>query len=218
MQDGLPFALYCSGNAVSLQEIYQHPNNDFLPKPQLIIYDGESAETLANLNLLFENNVVPFYVNDYPTTEQKKPHYLTSLFIKQQMEAAKINHLLCFGKRILKPVLLQSFPNGVVNFHPSLLPAFKGVKAIDQALATRSNFLGLTAHFIDEGIDTGQIILQAAMYRKDFETYKDVLELTGPILKTVLRDWLQHPISEAHIISDLEHRQKAYFLPQQCHL
>lgn len=218
MQEGYTFALYCSGSAVSLQEIYRHPKNGFLPKPQLLIYDGESADTLAELNLLFENKVIAFYLKDYPPAEQKKPNYLTSLFIKQQMEAAKIEHLLCFGKRILKPVLLQTFPNRVVNFHPSLLPAFKGVKAIDQALATGSNFLGLTAHFIDDGIDTGQIILQAAMYRHDFEAYKDVLELTGPVLKSVLRDWLHHPLTESQISSELGHRQKAYFLPQQCRL
>ena len=65
--------------------------------------------------------------------------------------------------RIVTPVLLQAFPARVVNIHPSLLPSFKGVDAIGQALAAGVTISGCTAHLVDEEVDTGPILVQAAV-------------------------------------------------------
>jgi phosphoribosylglycinamide formyltransferase 1 len=65
--------------------------------------------------------------------------------------------------RILTPAFLRAFPARIVNIHPSLLPAFPGVHAQRQALDYGARITGCTVHFVDEGCDTGPIILQAAV-------------------------------------------------------
>ncbi|MFH1476712.1 MAG: phosphoribosylglycinamide formyltransferase [Verrucomicrobiota bacterium] len=61
---------------------------------------------------------------------------------------------------IIKPRLLKAFAGRIVNIHPSLLPAFPGLEAWKQALAYGVKITGCTVHYVDEGTDTGPIILQ----------------------------------------------------------
>src|ERR1700683_2400323 len=62
--------------------------------------------------------------------------------------------------RVVKDPLLDAFPNRIVNIHPSLLPAFKGLRAWEQALAAGAVETGCTAHFVNREIDGGEIIAQ----------------------------------------------------------
>lgn len=72
--------------------------------------------------------------------------------------------------RIVKPGLLRAFPGRIVNIHPSLLPAFPGLRAWQQALDYGAKVTGCTVHFVDEGMDTGPIILQRAVPVLDGDT------------------------------------------------
>jgi phosphoribosylglycinamide formyltransferase 1 len=65
--------------------------------------------------------------------------------------------------QLLSPQFLGRFPQRVINVHPALLPAFTGIGAIEQALAHGVKVFGVTVHFVDEGVDTGPIILQRAL-------------------------------------------------------
>ncbi len=65
--------------------------------------------------------------------------------------------------RIIKPGLLQAFPNRILNIHPALLPAFPGVESWKQALDYGAKVAGCTVHFVNEGTDTGPIIIQKAV-------------------------------------------------------
>jgi phosphoribosylglycinamide formyltransferase-1 len=65
--------------------------------------------------------------------------------------------------RILSPVYVRAFAGRALNIHPSLLPAFPGLHAQRQALAHGVKVSGATVHFVDEGVDTGPIVLQAAV-------------------------------------------------------
>jgi phosphoribosylglycinamide formyltransferase 1 len=62
--------------------------------------------------------------------------------------------------QILSPPFLDRFPGRIVNVHPSLLPAFPGANAIDDALAAGVDTTGVTVHYVDEGVDTGPVIVQ----------------------------------------------------------
>ena len=65
--------------------------------------------------------------------------------------------------RILSPVFLARFPSRVVNTHPALLPAFPGAHAVPDALAYGVKLSGVTVHLVDEGVDTGPVVAQAAV-------------------------------------------------------
>ena len=63
---------------------------------------------------------------------------------------------------LLNPVFIGRFRNAIVNVHPALLPAFPGLHVIEQALEYGVKVAGVTVHFVDEGVDSGPIILQQA--------------------------------------------------------
>jgi phosphoribosylglycinamide formyltransferase 1 len=65
--------------------------------------------------------------------------------------------------RLCSPQFLSRFPQRVINVHPALLPAFPGLRAIEEALAYGAKVTGVTVHFVDEGVDTGAVILQRAL-------------------------------------------------------
>jgi phosphoribosylglycinamide formyltransferase-1 len=65
--------------------------------------------------------------------------------------------------QLLSPTFLTRFPDRVVNVHPALLPAFPGIDAIDQAVAYGVRVFGVTVHLVDDGVDTGAVLLQAAI-------------------------------------------------------
>ncbi len=73
--------------------------------------------------------------------------------------------LVCLAgfMRILSPVFVRAFPNRILNIHPSLLPAFPGLHPQRQALEYGVRFSGCTVHLVDEGVDSGPILLQAAV-------------------------------------------------------
>ena len=65
--------------------------------------------------------------------------------------------------QILSAGFLGAFPGAVINVHPALLPAFPGLGAVEQALAYGVKVTGVTVHFVDDGVDTGPVILQRAV-------------------------------------------------------
>ena len=65
--------------------------------------------------------------------------------------------------RIVTPELITAFPDRLVNIHPSLLPSFRGVDAVGQALAAGVTLAGCTAHLVSEEVDAGRILVQAAV-------------------------------------------------------
>jgi phosphoribosylglycinamide formyltransferase-1 len=77
------------------------------------------------------------------------------------LEAHDVELVVLAGfMELLGPAFIRRFAGRVINVHPALLPAFPGVGAIEQALEHGVKVLGVTVHFVDEGIDTGPIILQ----------------------------------------------------------
>jgi phosphoribosylglycinamide formyltransferase-1 len=76
---------------------------------------------------------------------------------------------------------LRRFPGAVINIHPSLLPAFPGVRAIEQALDYGVKVFGVTVHFVDAGVDTGPVILQRAVELPDATDPEEVLAALRPI-------------------------------------
>jgi phosphoribosylglycinamide formyltransferase-1 len=79
----------------------------------------------------------------------------------KMLRAARVNLVVLAGfMRVLKAPMLDAFPRRIINIHPSLLPKFPGIEAWKQALATGEKTTGCTVHYVESGIDTGEIIAQ----------------------------------------------------------
>ncbi|PSO59870.1 MAG: phosphoribosylglycinamide formyltransferase [Cyanobacteria bacterium QH_2_48_84] len=65
--------------------------------------------------------------------------------------------------RVVTPTLIDAFPDKIINIHPSLMPSFKGVRAVEQALEAGVKIAGCTVHLVLPEVDTGPILLQAAV-------------------------------------------------------
>ncbi len=84
--------------------------------------------------------------------------------IVQTIRAAGADWVIMAGwMRRVTAVLIQAFPQRILNIHPSLLPSFPGMRAVDQALAAGVKITGCTVHYVELEIDSGPIIAQAAV-------------------------------------------------------
>ena len=101
--------------------------------------------------------------------------------------------------RILSPKFIKSFDR-IINIHPSLLPKYKGIDAIQQALDSGDDITGCTVHYVTEELDSGEIILQSkvpimpdddiksltkAVQRREYGTLPEAINLIGDTLETV---------------------------------
>jgi phosphoribosylglycinamide formyltransferase-1 len=101
--------------------------------------------------------------------------------------------------RLLTPRFLRAFEGRIVNIHPSLLPAFPGTRAQEQALHYGVKVAGCTVHFVDEGVDTGPVIGQRAVPVLDDDTVESltlrILEQEHTLLVDVLRQISEDRVS-----------------------
>jgi phosphoribosylglycinamide formyltransferase-1 len=83
--------------------------------------------------------------------------------------------------QLVSAAFLAAFPLRVINVHPALLPAFPGIRAVEQAIDYGVKVFGVTVHFVDEGIDSGPIILQQAIELPEAGDAAEVREALRPI-------------------------------------
>jgi phosphoribosylglycinamide formyltransferase-1 len=84
------------------------------------------------------------------------------------------NGLICLAgfMRIISPQFIRKYKNRIMNIHPALLPSFPGLHAQKQAVKYGAKYSGCTVHFVDEGVDTGPVIVQAIVKVNDNDTEK----------------------------------------------
>jgi phosphoribosylglycinamide formyltransferase-1 len=82
------------------------------------------------------------------------------LLVRKLQEAAVEVVVLAGFMRVLKTATLEAFPRRIINIHPSLLPKFPGLQAWSQAIAAGESVTGCTVHYVDAGVDSGEIIAQ----------------------------------------------------------
>lgn len=83
--------------------------------------------------------------------------------------------------QLVGAAFLGRFPLRVINVHPALLPAFKGIRAVEQALDYGVKVFGVTVHFVDEGVDSGPVILQRALELPDVTDADQIRDLLRPV-------------------------------------
>ena len=124
---------------------------------QVLIYNNPEAKVAVRAA---NWNVPPVLLNhrDFPNREDLDRQ------IVQTLQQNAVEWVIMAGwMRIVTPVLIDAFPDKIINIHPSLLPSFRGVRAIEQALAAGVKITGCTVHLVAPEVDSGKILLQAAV-------------------------------------------------------
>ena len=102
--------------------------------------------------------------------------------VLKKYKVTPTNGLVCLAgfMKIISPYFIKAYKNKILNIHPAILPAFPGLDAQKQAIDFGAKFSGCTVHFVDEGVDTGPIIIQEIVKINDKDTEKT---LSKKILK-----------------------------------
>ena len=148
-------AVLASGSGTNLQALIDAP--DLGGDIGLVLSDRADATALARARTAgIPTTVLPW--GDYASRDE------FSIAIREEIEKGDVDVVVLAGfMRVLGNELVGAFRNQILNIHPSLLPAFPGAQAVDQALEHGVKLTGVTVHFVDEEVDHGPIIAQRAV-------------------------------------------------------
>lgn len=143
-----------SGSGTNLQAILDASKDPSYPaEVALVISNVPDVRALERARTASVPTVV--------ISHQGRSRELFETELIRNLDGAPIDIVVLAGfMRILSPNFLYHYKGRVLNIHPALLPSFPGVHAIEQAWKYGSKVTGVTVHFVDEGVDTGPIILQ----------------------------------------------------------
>lgn len=161
----MKIAVLASGNGSNFEALVK--NN--IPV-DLLICNDEQAYALTRAKKM---NIPYQLINDKDFENNKLYNQKLFEFLKQTLQADDLIILAGYMK-LIPAEIIDYFPN-IVNIHPSLLPAFKGLNAIEQALVYGVKVTGVTIHYIDSKMDEGVIIAQQAVTIDDDENFNSLL-------------------------------------------
>ncbi|MDP9436102.1 MAG: phosphoribosylglycinamide formyltransferase [Actinomycetota bacterium] len=145
--------MLASGEGRTLQALLDAASGDYPARVVAVGSDRPAARALARAGNL-PTFVVPF----------RQPRQEWDRELADAVAAHAPDLVVCAGfMRILGPEFLARFPQRVLNTHPALLPSFPGAHAVPDALAYGVKVTGVTVHLVDEGVDTGPVVAQAAV-------------------------------------------------------
>lgn len=147
-----------SGKGSNYRAIQQAINDGSLNAQVVIVLsDVQDAGILA---LAKEHNVPARFIHPGKFRTKLEPA-IEEQYVRALQEA-KVDLVVLAGyMRMIKEPLLKGFPGKIINIHPSLLPKFPGLEAWRQALEAGEKVTGCTVHYVDSGMDTGEIIAQS---------------------------------------------------------
>jgi phosphoribosylglycinamide formyltransferase-1 len=158
-------AVLVSGKGSNLQSIIDHVEAGKL-KAQICIVISDKTDANA-LKIAQAANLRTSVVK--PQDFQNKDDFDRELLT--QIDSAGGQWIVLAGfMRILGKDFLARFTHKIMNIHPSLLPSYPGLKAIQKAFQNKEKVTGVTVHYVDEGVDTGQIIAQEKVPITDQDT------------------------------------------------
>jgi phosphoribosylglycinamide formyltransferase 1 len=194
-------AVFASGNGSNFQAII-----DVVQKGELkadiaiLVCDKPGAFAVERANAA---RIPTFSFN--PKEFSSKEAY--EKVITEQLTSYGVDFIVLAGyMRLLGPTLLGEYSGRIVNIHPSLLPAFPGKDAIGQALAAKEKWTGVTIHYVDEGMDTGPIIVQERVAISDKETRESLEQKIQNIEHKLYPSILQMLLMRGEVTNDKKAR------------
>jgi phosphoribosylglycinamide formyltransferase-1 len=161
-----------SGRGSNLQAIIDNIEKGLLPAViAVVISDQIDAYSLERAR---KHNIPAIHISA-KGYKGKRDEYDAMLVTELRMHNVELVCLAGF-MRIITPTLMRAFPDRILNIHPALLPAFPGLHVQKAALDHGVKFSGCTVHFVDEGMDTGPIIIQAVVPVLDNDTEDSLSE------------------------------------------
>lgn len=149
-------AIFASGNGSNFENLVKEIQNGHIDNAvcKVLIIDKEQAYAKERAQKL---GIPCVYVN--PKAYGGKEGYETE--IMKVLKEYDVELIVLAGyMRFIGKVLLENYPNKIINIHPAYLPNFPGAHGIQDAYNAKAEFTGVTVHYVDEGVDTGQIIHQ----------------------------------------------------------
>ena len=165
------FGFYVSGNATRLKHLLMSSYHHIVG---FVLIDTTLNKELKSKCSELD---IPYYEYSYKELQlidKQRNRFISDKFL-HLLKKHQLDYGVIFGGKILEGKLSEEYKDRLINFHPALLPAFKGIKAIDQALQSGAIISGNTAHFIDENMDEGKIIMQNIQVLQHFNNYDDYL-------------------------------------------
>ncbi len=160
-----------SGNGSNFEAIVRHIRDENLPlKITHLLTDNPKAYALKRAERLG----IPSKVLDYKSFDNRDEYNRALLKFLKSLDFDLI--VLAGYMRILPPFIVREFWRKIINIHPSLLPAFPGLHAIEKAYKYGVKVTGVTVHYVDEGVDTGPIIMQECVKIEDDDTLETLEE------------------------------------------
>ena len=160
-----------SGRGTNLQAIIEAiEEGEIEGRINIVISDNRDAFALKRAK---QNNIETQYV-DFKSFKNREDYDKEIIKI---LEEKKIDLVVLAGyMRIISPYFIKMYKNKIMNIHPALLPSFPGLHAQRQAVGYGVKISGCTVHFVDEGVDSGPVILQKAVEVKDDDTEESLAE------------------------------------------
>jgi phosphoribosylglycinamide formyltransferase-1 len=154
--DPLRLGVLVSGSGTNLQSILDHCRKRKIDAVTAVVVSNR-PEAYALTRARQAQVPTAVVENKYFGSREEFDARLVEILHEHQVE------LVCLAgfMRLLSPVLIQAFPSRILNIHPALLPAFPGLDVQKKALEHGVRFSGCTVHVVDEGCDTGPIVIQA---------------------------------------------------------
>jgi phosphoribosylglycinamide formyltransferase 1 len=177
----LPIAVLVSGSGTNLQALLENVHER---EAQIVAVASNVSEAPALRRA--RQAAIPtavFARADYPDRDQRDEKLADWLAGFDAKLIVLAGYMELLGERFLR-----RFPGAVINVHPALLPAFPGLRAIEQALAYGVKVFGVTVHFVDGGVDSGPIILQSAVELPCAADFDTVLGALRPIEHVLLAE------------------------------
>jgi phosphoribosylglycinamide formyltransferase-1 len=161
-------AVFVSGSGTNLQAIIDAQ----IPSVEVVVVVSNNPSAYAIERAKKHN--IPVEVIDHRNYSSREEFEKEIL---RRLKPYNVDLIALAGfMRILSPLFVRAYKNRIMNLHPALLPSFPGVHAAKQALDYGVKFTGCTVHFVDEGVDTGPIILQAVVPVYESDTEESLLE------------------------------------------
>jgi phosphoribosylglycinamide formyltransferase-1 len=166
----LRLAVLASGNGTNLQAILDSLHGRGAVEVVAVASDKPGAPALERARAVGVETEV-FERGGYADREAR------DAAIADWLEAREVGLVVLAGyMQLLSGSFIRRFRNRIVNVHPALLPSFPGLDAVEQAIAHGARVTGVTVHFVDEGVDTGPILLQEPVELTYTRPVEDVLE------------------------------------------